>query len=98
VLGGEAEAIAVRFEEAHDPAAPIAEVLAAAVAALAGPDRTLRAEEVEAAVLDREGSRRAFRRLTDPEITAALPAVEANTAPGPEAAGTPSSEPDGDQP
>lgn len=86
VLGGEAEAIAVRFEAAHDPGAPIAEVLAAAVAALAGPDRTLRAEEVEAAVLDRNGSRRAFRRLTDAEITAALPAPETAEAEPDEAA------------
>src|SRR5699024_9412795 len=34
VLGGDAEAIAGRFEEAHDPSAPMADALAAAVAAL----------------------------------------------------------------
>ncbi len=76
VLGGDAEAIAERFEAAHDPAASTAETLAAAVAALAGPERTLTAEEVEAAVLDRTGPRRAFRRLTDDEITAAIGSVE----------------------
>lgn len=108
VLGGEAETIASRFEEAHDTGAPIAEALGAAIAALAGPDRTLAAGEVEAAVLDRNGSRRAFRRLTDAEIATALPAgedppadeaasdertEEGQGAVGPEAAGAPSTEP-----
>ncbi len=86
VLGGDAEAIAARFEAAHDPAAPATEVLAAAVAALAGPDRTLGAGEIEAAVLDRGNGRRTFRRLTDAEITAALDADEsADTDTSPDA-------------
>ena len=72
VLGGDAEAIAERFEETHSTDAGVAEALAAAVAALAGPDRTLGAAEVEAAVLDRSNGRRAFRRLTDAEIAAAI--------------------------
>jgi proteasome alpha subunit len=71
VLGGDAEVIAERFEAAHDPTATTTEVLAAAVAALAG-DRTLGAEVIEAAVLDRANGRRTFRRLTDEEITAAI--------------------------
>jgi len=76
VLGGDAEAIAERFEAAHDPAATTAEVLAAAVAALAGPDRELGAEVIEAAVLDRGNGRRTFRRLSDDEIAAAITAVD----------------------
>jgi len=72
VLGGDAEAIAGRFEAAHDRAGSLAEVLAAAMAALAGPDRTLDAPAVEAAVLDRGNGRRTFRRLTDEAITDAL--------------------------
>ena len=72
VLGGDAEAIAERFEAAHDPAATTTEVLAVAVTALAGPDRTLGAEVIEAAVLDRENGRRTFRRLSDEEIAAAI--------------------------
>lgn len=76
VLGGDAEAIAERFEAGHDPSATTTEVLAAAVAALAGPDRELGAEVIEAAVLDRDGGRRTFRRLTDDEITAAIAAVD----------------------
>ncbi len=110
VLGGDAEAIAGRFEEAHDPSAPMAQALAAAVAALAGPDRTLGPDAIEAAVLDRAGPRRAFRRLTDDEVAAALASVpaavddvegegdaEGDGAPGPDAAGAPATEPDGDQ-
>ncbi len=75
VLGGDAEVIADRFEARHDPSATTAEVLGAAVAALAG-DRTLGAEAIEAAVLDRANGRRTFRRLSDEEIAAAITAVD----------------------
>ena len=44
------------------------------VSALAGPDRTLSAESLEAAVLDRGNDRRAFRRLSDDEVAAILDA------------------------
>ena len=73
VLGGETEEISERFESAL-PAAPrsLAAGVRAAVDALAGPDRTLGAESLEAAVLDRNGDRRAFRRLTDDELAAIL--------------------------
>jgi proteasome alpha subunit len=71
VLGGDAEAIAERFEATHDVGATTTDVLAAAVAALAGPDRTLGAD-----VLDRANGRRTFRRLTDAEIDAAITAVD----------------------
>ncbi len=102
VLGGDAEAIAGRFEQTHSTSASVAEALAAAVAALAGPDRTLGAAEVEAAVLDRGNGRRAFRRLTDAEIASAIggDGSEVSTdrgeggaeAPGPDAAGAPADE------
>jgi proteasome alpha subunit len=75
VLGGDAEAIAERFEAGHDTSASTADVLAVAVAALAGPDRTLDAAAIEAAVLDRANGRRTFRRLTDEQITAAIAAT-----------------------
>ncbi|CAN5566748.1 proteasome subunit alpha [soil metagenome] len=108
VLGGDAEAIAGRFEEAHSTDAPVADALAAAVAALAGPDRTLWASEVEVAVLDRGNGRRSFRRLTDAEIAdavgepadpgASTPEADraATDAPGPDAAGAPADEVDPD--
>jgi proteasome alpha subunit len=76
VLGGDASAIEERFAAGHDPSASTTETLAVAVAALAGPDRTLGAEAIEAAVLDRSSGRRAFRRLSDEEIAAAIGSPE----------------------
>ncbi len=72
VLGGEAEAINTRLTEAWHDTFDLAGALGAAVAALAGPDRTLGAEELEAAVLERTDARRAFRRLERDERTALL--------------------------
>jgi proteasome alpha subunit len=72
VLGGEAEAIRERMAGAFDATADLPAALAAAVGALAGPDRTLGADEIEAGVLERSNGRRRFRRLDDTEIAAAL--------------------------
>jgi hypothetical protein len=44
------------------------EALRAAVAALAGPDRTLGADELEVAALARDDGRRAFRRIEGGEL------------------------------
>ncbi len=67
VLGGEAEAIAERlarsFEDGLDGLDQRA-VLRASTAALAGDDRVLSGRELEVAVLERQGARRAFRRLS----------------------------------
>jgi proteasome alpha subunit len=63
VLGGEAEAIAARLEETWRPGLELGEALRVAVAALAGPDRRLSADDLEAAVLARSNGRRAFRRI-----------------------------------
>ncbi|MXZ96947.1 MAG: hypothetical protein F4Y99_13595 [Acidimicrobiaceae bacterium] len=46
----------------------------AAVGALSGPDRTLSAESLEVAVLDRANSRRALGRLSDDDVAAILEA------------------------
>jgi len=71
VLGGETEELAERFDEALPPQPrSLADGFRAAVAVLAGPDRTLSAASLEAAVLDRGNGRRAFRRLTHEEVTA----------------------------
>ncbi len=50
-------------EDAWTDALDLAGAVQAAVGALAGPDRTLGAGELEAAVLERTDARRAFRRL-----------------------------------
>jgi proteasome alpha subunit len=73
VLGGEAEAIEDRLEEAWNPDLSLQDALRAAVGALAGPERHLGAPDLEAAVLERDAPRRAFRRLERDELRALLP-------------------------
>jgi proteasome alpha subunit len=72
VLGGEADAIAGRMDEAFKDGWSLGEALQAAASALAGPDRTLAAPGLEVAVLTRTNGRRTFRRITDDETTALL--------------------------
>jgi len=68
VLGGEAEAIAGRMDSSWTEGWTMTDALRAAVAALAGPDRTLAADELEVAALSRRDGRRAFRRIEDREL------------------------------
>lgn len=75
VIGGDAEAIGARLEAAFQPGMDLAGAVGAAVSALAGPDRTLTAGELEVAVLSRANGRRAFRRIEDAEITSLLPSA-----------------------
>jgi proteasome alpha subunit len=72
VLGGETGPIMDRLEESWRDDLDVAGALKAAVGALAGPDRELGAADLEVAVLERNGRRRAFRRLTDDEVTELL--------------------------
>ena len=72
VIGGDAEAIGTRLEAAYQPGLDLAGAIGAAVGALAGPDRTLSAGELEVAVLSRANGRRAFRRIEDDELTTIL--------------------------
>ncbi|MGI9034292.1 MAG: proteasome subunit alpha [Acidimicrobiales bacterium] len=72
VLGGDAEAIAERLRPALEDTLDLGATLNAAVAALAGADRTLAAGDLEAAVLGRTTDRRAFRRLPESELEALL--------------------------
>jgi proteasome alpha subunit len=88
VLGGEADAIADRMEGSYRDGAELGDALDATVQALAGPDRGLGADELEVAVLQRGGGRRAFRRLQGPELERLLPARAA-------AGGAPPGEPSG---
>ena len=71
VLGGETEAISDRMGTLDEPPS-LREGLSRAAAALAGPDRTLDYESLEAAVLERGDSRRTFRRLSDEETSELL--------------------------
>jgi len=68
VLGGEAEAIAGRLEESWQPGLSLPTAVRTAVTALAGPDRELAANDLEAAVLERSTARRSFRRIERPDL------------------------------
>jgi proteasome alpha subunit len=74
VLGGETEIITERFAGSYGDGWSLDEALRAAVSALAGPDRTLGAGDLEVAVLARTNGRRAFRRLEDEELRRRLQA------------------------
>ena len=74
VLGGDAEAIAQRLESSWQAGMSTAAAIQAAVAALAGPDRSLAPDDLEVAILERNGHRRAFRRIEGDELIAALEA------------------------
>jgi proteasome alpha subunit len=81
VLGGEAEAIASRLEQAWRADLDLPGALEVAVRALAGPDRAIAPDELEAAVLARSNGRRAFRRIDHTELAALLPDAPAAPAP-----------------
>lgn len=72
VLGGEAEAIAGRLEATYVDGSDLKTVLCACVSALAGPDRTIPATDLEVAVLTRSEERRVFRRIEDDDVAALL--------------------------
>jgi len=71
-LGGDADAIRERFAAGARADWDLAAALHHAVGALAGPDRSLGAPDLEVAVLEDTGSRRTFRRLEDDEVTSLL--------------------------
>ncbi len=76
VLGGDTTAISARLVEtladADFDAIDLGAAVRAAVAALSGPDRSIPAEELEVAILERGDSRRCFRRLSDEELAGLL--------------------------
>ena len=67
-LGGEAETINDRLKESFAEAMDLGAALRAAVNALAGPERTLTANDLEVAHLARSNGRRAFKRIVDGEL------------------------------
>jgi len=68
VLGGEADVITTRLEEAWADDLDLRGALRAAVGALAGPDRTLGAGDLEVAVLVRSNPRRKFARIEGAQV------------------------------
>ena len=82
VLGGEADTISGRLEDGFSPEWPLDEVVRRAAKALGG-DREPVAGDLEVAVLARTNGRRAFRRLDDTELAAALAGGSVTTPAGP---------------
>jgi proteasome alpha subunit len=72
VLGGDAETITERVAAAWQAEWDLAGALRAATAALAGPDRTLEAGDLEVATLSRGNGRRTFRRIQEEELAQLL--------------------------
>ncbi len=69
VLGGQAEAIAEGLETTYAEGGTLAQAIATGAGALGAlGDRSLTADQLEVAVLDRSLGRRAFRRIDPPEI------------------------------
>ncbi len=72
VLGGEADAVAHRMAARFRQGWTLSEAVVACVASLSGPTRTLRADDLEVAVLEHGPWRRAFRRVEDDEVAGLL--------------------------
>lgn len=68
VLGGDAQSITERVQGRWEPDQPLDAAMATAVAALAGPDRSLGPRDLEVAVLARSNGRRAFRRINNGDL------------------------------
>jgi proteasome alpha subunit len=72
VLGGDAETITERVGATWQEGWALSDALKAAVGALAGPDRTLAAGDLEVATLSRGNGRRTFLRIVDEELARLL--------------------------
>ena len=71
-IGGDAEAVGERVRSGYDAEAGLDAAIGLAASALAGPDRTLTAADLEVAVLEGGNGRRSFRRLDDDAVAAIL--------------------------
>lgn len=68
ILGGDTESISARLMPTIDATASLSEAVRIATAALAGPDRTLTAPDLEVATLTRGDHRRCFARVDDSAV------------------------------
>ncbi|MBC8364483.1 MAG: proteasome subunit alpha [Actinobacteria bacterium] len=68
VIGGEAETIGARLTDSWSAGLQLQEAVRVAVGALAGPDRQLAPDDLEVAVLARDGGRRAFLRIEGDDL------------------------------
>lgn len=72
VLGGDSETIKNRFALSEESVQPLNVTLRNASNALAGPDRTIPAAELEVGILEDRGKRRTFLRLSDDQVNELL--------------------------
>ncbi|NNN02172.1 MAG: proteasome subunit alpha [Acidimicrobiaceae bacterium] len=72
VLGGDSETIKGRFAATEEAQESLATTLKNAVAALAGPDRSIEVGDLEVGILEDRGSRRTFLRLNDEQVSELL--------------------------
>ena len=68
VLGGDADGIGERLDEAYADGLDLAGAVRVAASSLGGPDREISTAELEVAVLTRGNGRRCFQRLSDETI------------------------------
>ena len=74
ILGGDTESISARLNPTLDPTTELSAAVQKAAAALAGPDRTLTAEDLEVATLARGTERRCFVRVDETQVATFLQA------------------------
>ena len=72
VLGGDSETIKNRFALSEESVQPLNVTLRNASNALAGPDRTIPAADLEVGILEDRGKRRTFLRLSDDQVSELL--------------------------
>jgi proteasome alpha subunit len=72
ILGGDTESLTGRLAENVDTSADLSTAMSLATRALSGPDRTLRCDDLEVAVLHRGTERRCFARISDEEVESLL--------------------------
>lgn len=68
ILGGDTESISARLQPTINPQATLSSAVRIATAALAGPERTLNAGDLEVATLTRGDHRRCFARVDDAAV------------------------------
>jgi proteasome alpha subunit len=94
VMGGQAEALTTEMRRTYQAGLPLAEALAVTVRGLGsvggnGTPRTLPANQLEVAVLDRTRPSRKFKRITGAALTPLLPADTTGRPAEPAPADTP---------
>jgi proteasome alpha subunit len=72
VLGGDADTIRQGFERQFDSSWDLAKAVKACASALSGPERSLAAQDLEAATLSDGNGRRTFERLDDTRLASLL--------------------------